>query len=159
MIRPLDPADLDAYASIVADREVMRFIGNGAPQHRDEAEAYITDCIARYAADGLSRYALTDRRTGAFLGFSGFKRIEGRVDFGYRLARSAWGRGLACEAGAAVLRHGFANLAIKTVWAGVRPGNAASARVLEKLGFDPGPQAGFAPGDEWWRITASVQTA
>ena len=58
-----------------------------------------------------------------------------RTDIGYRLHPDYWGKGLATEAARATLRYGFETLALDEVIALVLPGNAASIRVLEKLGM------------------------
>jgi ribosomal-protein-alanine N-acetyltransferase len=58
-----------------------------------------------------------------------------RAEVGYEIARRWWGRGLAPEAAGAVVRHGFTVLGLHRIEAGVLPGNRASVRVLEKLGF------------------------
>ena len=51
------------------------------------------------------------------------------------LAREYWGRGLATEAGRAFVNFGFDQLRLKRIVAVAEVGNAASIRVLEKLGF------------------------
>jgi RimJ/RimL family protein N-acetyltransferase len=57
------------------------------------------------------------------------------VEVGYRLARRSWGCGLATEAGAALIHHAFAALALPRVVAVVYRDNHPSRRVLSKLGF------------------------
>ena len=51
--------------------------------------------------------------------------------------RSAWGQGIATEAGRAVLDHGFRRLGFDPIVAVTHPANLASQRVLEKLGLKP----------------------
>jgi [ribosomal protein S5]-alanine N-acetyltransferase len=51
------------------------------------------------------------------------------------LAREYWGRGLATEAGHAFVKLGFDELGLKRIVAVADVRNAASIRVLEKLGF------------------------
>jgi hypothetical protein len=58
-----------------------------------------------------------------------------RGELGYDLARRWWGQGLATEAAAAVVAYGFAVMELHRIEAGVLPGNDASVRVLQKLGF------------------------
>jgi RimJ/RimL family protein N-acetyltransferase len=66
----------------------------------------------------------------------------------YYLARPYWGRGLATEAGAAFVRHGFENLGMTRIHAGVNLLNVRSIRVLEKLGFQPIAE-GESNGTRW----------
>ena len=53
----------------------------------------------------------------------------------FYLARPYWGRGLATEAGRAFIEHGFRELGLEKIHAGMNAANAASQRVIEKLGF------------------------
>jgi RimJ/RimL family protein N-acetyltransferase len=62
-------------------------------------------------------------------------RVNRTGDLGYGLARDAWGKGLATEAARAVVDYGFSALGLAKVWARTDPRNAASVRVLEKLGM------------------------
>ena len=99
------------------------------------ARTYVERSIANDAATGIARYALALGEGGDFIGFSGFAETSDYLDFGYRIAREHWGRGFATEAGRAVLRHGFADLGFASVVAISYVENAASIRVIEKLGF------------------------
>jgi RimJ/RimL family protein N-acetyltransferase len=56
-------------------------------------------------------------------------------DFGYRHSRHAWGRGIATEAARGALQYGITQLGLKQVYAMTHVNNAASRRILEKLGF------------------------
>ncbi len=57
------------------------------------------------------------------------------AELGYWLGEAFWGRGLATEAVCAIVEWGFANFDIARIYAGVLEWNPASARVLEKAGF------------------------
>lgn len=58
---------------------------------------------------------------------------EGNI--GYELDPDHWGRGYATEAARAILAYGFAELRLHRIWAECLAHNAASARVLDKLGL------------------------
>lgn len=73
-------------------------------------------------------------RDGAMIGSIGLHLDPPRAGMGYWLGRAHWGQGLATEAAAAVLAFA-ASLGIRAVDADTYAGNAASARVLTKLGF------------------------
>lgn len=64
-------------------------------------------------------------------------RLDGgaEIEIGYRLVRSAWGRGIATEAGERLLRHAFVDLNFSTIVAVTSAENVASQRVLTKLGM------------------------
>jgi ribosomal-protein-alanine N-acetyltransferase len=58
-----------------------------------------------------------------------------RADLGYALARNAWGSGYVSEALVPLLDYGFKQVELNRLQAVIDPRNAASARVLERLGF------------------------
>ena len=79
-----------------------------------------------------------DKASGTVVGNCGLQPLERRgpaVELGYRLGRRYWGRGFRTEGGAACLRVGFDVLGLERVVAVTMPGNAASRRVMEKLGM------------------------
>src|SRR5262249_43265932 len=60
------------------------------------------------------------------------------VEVGWRLAREAWGQGLATEGARAALHQAFAELRLRSVISIIEPGNERSIRVAEQLGMRPG---------------------
>src|SRR4051812_18076103 len=58
-----------------------------------------------------------------------------RAELGYGLGVDAWGKGFATEAAGTLLDFGFREMALQRIYAQVLAGNAASCRVLEKLGM------------------------
>jgi RimJ/RimL family protein N-acetyltransferase len=72
---------------------------------------------------------------GVYPHFNPHIPIPGEGTLGYYLARPHWGRGLASEAGMGFVAFGFRELGLSRLVASIEVGNAASVRVLEKLGF------------------------
>lgn len=93
----------------------------------------------RIAADhgGLGFWRVESRADGTFYGLGALIRMPtgDDVELAYRLARPAWGQGIAREAGAALLAHAFRTLGLPRVVAVTYPENLRSGRVLDKLGF------------------------
>jgi RimJ/RimL family protein N-acetyltransferase len=137
-LRPFDDADLDALCRITADTDVMQYIGEGRPLTREETAANLSSIIGAFRRRGFGRWAMVEKASGALLGYCGLARPTGSpyVELVYMLDRPAWGRGLATEASAAVLRYGFEELRQERVYAFTMPGNARSRRVLERLGME-----------------------
>lgn len=81
-------------------------------------------------------WAVEDRSSGALIGRIGFYEPEGwpGLELGWMLARSCWGRGLATEGARAALAFAFGRLQRSHVISLIRPENAVSLRVSEKLG-------------------------
>lgn len=56
-------------------------------------------------------------------------------ELGYWIGKPFWGQGFMPEAAGELMRHGFEDLGMKTIWCGYYDGNLKSKRVQEKLGF------------------------
>lgn len=134
-IRSLRESDIPEYAAIVADPEVTKFLGDGLPHSYEQAAAYVVDCIRSEAKEGFARYAVILRETGELIGFCGFKKGYGCIDFGWRYARRAWGNGYATEAAVAVLDYGINTLKLYGIVVESAVENVGSVRVIEKLGM------------------------
>ncbi len=61
--------------------------------------------------------------------------LEHEIEVGWHLARSAWGKGYATEAGRAAVRYGFGDLDLDAIHAVVDPRNERSMRVCERVGL------------------------
>jgi [ribosomal protein S5]-alanine N-acetyltransferase len=68
-------------------------------------------------------------------GYNEWRKSHRRGDISYIIERRQWGKGLVSEALRAVLAYGFNQMDLHSVEAGVTPGNDASTRMLQKLGF------------------------
>jgi ribosomal-protein-alanine N-acetyltransferase len=134
-LRPFTAADQLAIHAVYADPEVMRHVGHGAHKTIEETAAALRIYGEVLERRGFSFLAVTKREGGALVGDGGLHPLGDDVELGYTLARSAWGRGYATELGRALLRHAFEALKAPRVVAQVEPDNAASRRVLEKLGM------------------------
>jgi ribosomal-protein-alanine N-acetyltransferase len=102
------------------------------------AEQHSERLNQRYAARDTIRWAIELLERGEMIGTVGLLRFDfehRHAELGYDIARRWWGRGLAPEAARAVIRYGFSVLGLHRIEAGVLPENAASVRVLQKLGF------------------------
>ncbi len=137
-LRPFTLADHAAIHAVYADPDVMRFVGHGAHATMAETASALRvygDVLARR---GYSFLAVTERHGGAVVGDGGLHPLAGTgpdVELGYTLARDAWGKGYATELGRALVDYAFGVLGVPRVVAQVEPENAASRRVLTKLGM------------------------
>ena len=139
ILRPLEAADVPAYAAIRADPEVMRYLpaAASAGDARDIAASRIPAFAQHWRARGYGIWGVFERRGGQLVGHCGLNWLEqfDEVEVLYALARHAWGRGLATEAAHAALDFGFGPAGLARVIGLVHPDNLASRRVLEKLGL------------------------
>lgn len=135
-LRAFRAADLDAFAAIYADPEVMRFIGEGRVAERESAWRTMSLLLGHWQLRGYGIWAAEEKDTRVLVGRIGLWNPEGwpGLEVGWLLARSCWGRGLATEGGRRALAYAFDELGADHVISLIRPGNAASIRVAEKLG-------------------------
>jgi RimJ/RimL family protein N-acetyltransferase len=124
LLRPLTARDAPALVTLLNDWEVVSWLSVVPyPYTIADADAFVGTALA----DGERIWVID---AGGLVGVIGIG-----LEFGYWLARSAWGQGYATEAGQAVLALHFANPDAADVHSGYFPANARSARVLQKLGF------------------------
>lgn len=101
-----------------------------------ETEARLAQEQAHRARHGVQYWPLFEEEGGAFLGAAGLHaRRQGVDELGVHLLPSAWGRGIAAEAGRAVARFAFEERGSDALFAGHHPDNHASRRLLSRLEF------------------------
>ena len=141
VLRRFTQNDVGNLVDLDGDFEVMRFINGGKPTSREEVETEILPDFFWYY-DNFESYgfwAAIERSTGEFLGWFHFRPEEGaspdKPELGYRLRRSAWGKGYATEGSRALIRKGFTELGVQRVVASTMAVNTGSRRVMEKAGL------------------------
>jgi [ribosomal protein S5]-alanine N-acetyltransferase len=142
IIRPLEEKDTEGMYLMDSDPEVHRYVGQHPVTTREESKDVIAFIRRQYEDHGIGRWAVLEKSTGDFVGWTGFKRMKevanghtDHLDFGYRLAQRHWGKGYATEASRAALHYGINIMGLTDIYAMTDPDNAASRHVLEKLGF------------------------
>lgn len=135
-LRPFQRDDLDDYARIIADPEVVRYIGNGQPLSREDAWRSMAMHLGHWQLRGYGMWAVELKETGRFIGRIGLFFPEGwpGLELGWLLDRTYWGQGLAAEGGRAALDFAFQELRAKHVISIIFPENRNSIRVAEKIG-------------------------
>ena len=135
LLRMFRESDLEAYASFCADPEVMRYLGEGKPLSRIEAWRHLALVLGHWQLRGYGLWAVEERATGALVGRIGFWNPEGWPDFevGWTLGRPYWGKGFATEGARAALQFAFTEMQRTHVISLIRPENANSIRVAERL--------------------------
>ena len=134
-LRMLRASDVDNLAVMFSDPDVMRYVGNGQPSDRSEAERAYTSIIAHWQQHGFGRWATEDKRTGEFVGYGGLRSLFGTPEVVYHLVRKHWGRGYATEMASAFIKYGIEEKGFEKFVAICKPGNSASIHVMEKLGM------------------------
>jgi RimJ/RimL family protein N-acetyltransferase len=140
LLREFLAGDHAAVHAFACDTEVARYTDWG-PNSRHDTTAFLGEVVQDSRGLPRSRFALAvvDRESDVLVGSAELQITSGfhkRGELGYALHRLWWGRGYASEAAAAaLLRFGFDELGLHKISATCDPDNAASARVLTKIGM------------------------
>ena len=158
LVREFTLDDLDGIYSLYDD-QARRFLEPPSEDRAREKEilrAYIDRIYGLYGFGHWAVTALNMSGTQKLIGRVGFaaitaeQELEARemgvscpdADFGFLISRQCRGKGIAYEVCRALIRYGFEELGFARIRADAKPGNAASLRLLHRLGFI---QAGTSP--------------
>lgn len=147
-LRAFDQQDLDAYAAMCADEEVMRYIGTGQVVGPEVAWRHMALFLGSWVLLGYGMWALEERTSGRLVGRVGYLHPPEwpSCELGWLLARDAWGRGYAFEAASAARDHGRRHLGLDDLISLIRPDNRRSIRLAERLGATLDGQIDFMGG-------------
>ena len=135
---PAEPAHLDAFHRLVQDEHVRRYMMDGNVFSRDWSAERIRQSQALFERRGVGTWLAYDKNTHELVGFCGFGNAPGRPDpqLMYGMFERFTGRGLATEMARAAIAQARTQPGFAEIMADVDEINAASLRVLEKLGFE-----------------------
>ncbi|GAA3122578.1 RimJ/RimL family protein N-acetyltransferase [Kribbella aluminosa] len=156
-LRRFTADDAGLLAELDSDPEVMRFL-TGQPTPRSEIEGVVLPEILKVYAEHaqLGTFAAEEKAGGAFVGWFGMQPTTdpAAVGVGYRLLRTAWGKGYATEGTKALIARAFRELGMARVEADTMAVNHRSRAVMRRSGLrfekvfhvhfdDPLPGTGF----------------
>jgi RimJ/RimL family protein N-acetyltransferase len=139
LLRRWRPEDLQLFARMNADPEVMRYF----PAPRDEAasNALVELLEARFETQGYGLWAVERLVEGDFIGFTGLNPLPpgtpggDGMEVGWRLAAHAWGHGYATEAARAALEVGLVGAGLPEIWSITAVLNLPSQAVMRRVGL------------------------
>jgi len=140
ILRDIEESDVQGIFDLDSDPDVNEFLGKKPIKTLQEAEQRIADVRAQYKKNGIGRWAIEDKATGHFLGWSGLKYEEevreyGYYDLGYRILKKHWGKGIATETALASLRYGFETMNLSQISGGAEAAHIVSNHILQKVGL------------------------
>ena len=130
-LRKFTQQDEQAYADIMTNPNVYRYLGTGQPIPRDSVARSIMLWNSTFG-HGLGVYAVVEKQSNKLIGHCGVRGLPcGRTEILYAYCESVWGKGYATEAAMAVLE----NHSHRPLIAVSYPENNGSIGVIKKLGF------------------------
>ena len=138
ILRPLTESDAPDLFQIYAHPEVMRYWASPPWTVMEQARQRIVRSQEAFATGSDLQFGMERRNDHTLLGtcsvFS-FNKPSRRAEMGYALGRPFWGNGYMNEALHALLDYAFHTLNLHRLEADIDPRNLASAKTLERLGF------------------------
>jgi RimJ/RimL family protein N-acetyltransferase len=132
------PADLPLARQLWGDPQVTHYICASGVFSEAEIENRLASEIEHYQEYAIQYWPIFHLQTGDLVGCCGLRPFEPENDgyeLGFHLRPQFWGQRYAFEAASAVLDYAFMTLYARQIVAGHHPQNAASQKVLERLGF------------------------
>jgi len=132
-------SDLEEMSVINADVDVMKHF----PQTltKEETAAFIDRQKAHYEKFGYNYFATEVLESGEFIGFIGFSALDFEAEFtpatdiGWRINKSAWGKGFATEGAKRCLEFAFKELQLTRIVSIFTEMNQKSEKVMQKIGM------------------------
>ncbi|HEX7157831.1 MAG TPA: GNAT family N-acetyltransferase [Edaphobacter sp.] len=146
-LRRWERRDRAPFAEMNADPRVMEFMP--ACLSAEESGLLVDRIEDHFARHGYGLYAAELLANKQFIGFIGLQvpafhaHFTPCVEIGWRLAACYWGRGLATEGAAAVVKHASDILDLRSLVSFTVPANIRSRRVMEKIGMTRNPSEDF----------------
>lgn len=137
-LRPVESGDADDLFAIFSDAQTLRYWSSPPWTALDQAHAMIAADQAALSAGEALRLALERLDDGRVIGVCSLFNLSGqnrRAEIGYALTRGAWGQGWMDEALRALVAQAFGPWGLHRLEADIDPRNTASARSLQRLGF------------------------
>lgn len=135
LLRPLVPADAEAYAAMRYHPEVAKWLppGQGAPV--DGARASIERFAGAWRDRGYSPWGVF--LDDALIGHAGLNYVPEfeQTEVLWALHPGHWGKGYATEVARAALGFGFDKIGLELIFAITKPDNIASQAVMKRLGL------------------------
>jgi len=138
ILRRLGPGDAAFILELVNDPDWLRYIGDKGVRNLDDARGYIENGpMAMYASAGFGLWRVELKDGGQPIGICGLIKRDSLedVDIGFAYLPRFRGFGYAREAARATVEHGANVIGLRRIVAITSPDNAASGRLLEKIGL------------------------
>ena len=162
VLRELHPSDAESMFAMDSDPEVHKYVGARPTQTIQDTSHHIDLIRQQYVDNGIGRWAVIEKASGQFIGWSGLKLMRETVnghtlyyDLGYRLMKKYWGQGYATESAKAALDYSFRQFKPEKIYGMAHTENKGSTNVLTKSGLRFVEEFDFeGTPHNWYRISS-----
>ena len=163
VMREMIEEDAKELFELDSDPKVHKYLGNKPVKNLEQSIEILKNVLQQYKDFGIGRWAVIDKKTNDFIGWSGLKFEKMLVkdkrdyyDLGYRFKRKYWGKGIASETAIESLKYGFKTMNLKEICAAAQVENIASNKILKKVGMKYIEQFDFEGAKcNWYKIEKS----
>ena len=152
ILRPPSPGDLPWLLAEINTHAVLRHLAGVRPA--EAVAASLADDIAAFGSGGHRRWTVwqAEERIGRVGLFplrspAAPPALQGQREIGWTFAQRHWRKGYATEAARAVLAHAFGTLGLPVIYSQTSTSNAASTRMMQRLGFTRRPAFDYVDPD------------
>lgn len=141
-------SDLPLARQVWGDKDVTRYICATGSFTKQDIMSRLNTEIENAAQYQVQYWPIFERSTGELIGCCGlrpFPKENKAYEIGFHLRKAFWGRGFAAEAAHMVIKYAFHTLHAEKIYAGHHPQNAASKKLLLRLGFTSIGDRFYAP--------------
>ena len=141
ILRDVEETDVQGIFDLDSDPEVHTYLGTPPITTLDEAHEIINYIRNQYSENGIGRWAVVDKKTSDFVGWTGLKferQLRSEFDYydiGYRLRKKYWGQGIATLTAAESLRYGFEQMNLDEICGAAEVEHKVSNHILQKIGL------------------------
>jgi RimJ/RimL family protein N-acetyltransferase len=155
ILRPPVAEDLAWILAEMNTPAVLRHLGGEVRSLEAVAES-LADDIASFSSGGHQRWTVWLRDSTMRVGRVGLfylrspaapSVLQGQREIGWTFAEAHWGKGYATEAARAVIAYAFVTLGLPVLYSQTSDSNAASTRMMHRLGFTARPELGYVDPD------------
>ena len=137
MLRAFTEKDAEPLHHILGEAEVLRYFPSPTPPSLDRVQSMLARQLAHWQEYGYGWWATVLRESQSLIGWCGLQFLPEfvKTEVAYLLGKPYWGKGLGTEAARASVQFGFETVGLESILAIAHVDNAASRRVIEKLGM------------------------
>ena len=140
ILRDIEESDDEGIFALDSNPKVHQYLGNNPITTIDQAQEAIQYIRGQYERNGIGRWAVEEKATGEFVGWTGLKFEENLREFnyydlGYRFRQEFWGKGIASETAALALKYGFETMGLEEIGGAADIRHVVSNHILQKVGL------------------------
>ena len=143
LLREFRITDVEGMFELDSNPKVHQYLGKKTIKTKEEAKRMIDFILKQYKENGIGRFAVIEKSSGNFIGWSGLKLNKGTkeslngfqdfIDIGYRFIPKYWKNGYGLESAIACLEYGFKTMNLDIIYGAAEIGNIGSNKILQKI--------------------------